>query len=150
MKKTLLSLIIFISIGASGQGADTIVTSLQLKAGTIKLIAGASQFLNEDNIHAFLKWNSYFRANSPADNANVTIDTAYTVQVAKAYDVLLNLQAGLTEASGYILDFKTSVQSKRTTNSYLDQLMDAIELSFTTNANVLLTVGQQKLLKKYN
>lgn len=150
MKKIFVSLFIIISINCFAQGEDTIVTSLQLKAGTIKLIAGASQFLNEDNIHAFLKWNSYFRANSPADNANVTIDTAYTVQVAKAYDVLLNLPAGLTEASGYILDFKTSVQSKRTTNSYLDQLMDAIELSFTTNSNVLLTAGQQKLLKKYN
>lgn len=131
MKKLIILLLILISFAAKSQ--DSLwITSLQLKAGTIKLLASRALVSGDTSIlKVFYKWRSEFINSPPAnDNANVTIDSAKTVVVFWMYQNLLNLPAGLSNVSDFITDFTTSIQSKRNTNSYLDALCDEIELLY--------------------
>ncbi len=131
MKKLIILFLIFISFSAKSQ--DSLwITSLQLKAGTIKLLASRALVSGDTSIlKVFYKWRTQFINSPPAnDNSNVTVDSAKTVVVFWMYQNLLNLPAGLSEVSNFINDFTTSIQSKRNANNYLDALCDAIELEY--------------------
>jgi hypothetical protein len=131
MKKLIILLLILISFSAKSQ--DSLwITSLQLKAGTIKLLASRALVSGDTSIlKVFYKWRAEFISSPPAnDNANVTIDSAKTVVVFWMYQNLLNLPAGLSDVSDFVADFRTSITSKRNTNSYLDALCDGIELLY--------------------
>lgn len=130
--KAILFLIFFIPFTVKSQ--DSLwITSLQLKAGTIKLLASRALVSGDTSIlKVFYKWRSQFINSPPAnDNSNVTIDSAQTVVVYWMYQNLLNLPGGLVKVTDYINDFTTSIQSKRNANNYLDSLCDAIELFYT-------------------
>lgn len=112
---------------------STVVEDLQLRARTIKLLA-ASALKSDDStfVKTFLAWNTQFKTNNPNDNANVTIATARTIDIARMYEMLLQLPAGLNEVEDFVGDFRTSIQSKRNSNSYLDRLLDGIEANYVT------------------
>lgn len=147
MKKTFLILISLITFKYSNaQGADTLVTNLNLRSGTIQYIIGLG--ITENILPAYIKWNSTFRGTNPADNANVNIDTVYTTVIADAYRRLIALPQGYTEANSYITDMKASLASKRATNLFLDQLMDAIEAEYTSSSIGLKNNGNSSLYRR--
>ena len=114
MKKILFILLLY---GGTLSAQETI-TNLQLKAGTIKLLAAMSKSSSDTSmIKVFLAWNVEFKTNSPSDNANVTIDSARITDVAKMYETLLSLPAGLMDVSNFVNDFKTSIQRRRETEA---------------------------------
>lgn len=143
MKQLLLFILLSPLIGMS---QDNIVTNLQLRARTIKLLA-ASALKSEDTslVKTFFAWNVQFKTNNPNDNANVTIDSALTTDVARMYELLLLLPAALTEVEDFLGDFKTSIQSKRNTNAYLDLLCDGLESYYTGQLNRLKAEGEAYL-----
>lgn len=124
---------------------STIVTNLSMKAGTIRLIVGTIT-INESSARPFIKWSDTFIYNPPAnDNANVLIDTIETTFIAQCYQALLSMSAGNTEVDDFIGDFKTSIQSKRNQNTYLDSLCDALELSFINSFEAIKQRGNKML-----
>jgi hypothetical protein len=147
MKKVLFTIILLYGIKSYSQGADTIVTNLNLRAGTIKIIA-ASFPVQQSTMVIYKKWGDAFKVNNPNDNANVNIDTIRTTTLALVYQALLGLPAGLTEVEDYINDFKTSITSKRSSNAYLDQLCDALEELFTSSMADLKSKGSVFLFQK--
>lgn len=147
MKRILIIISLFALSKTGFAQADTIVTNLQLKGGTIKVISAlVIKTGNADALKAFFKWRQqYADGNPPNDNANVTIDTAKTVSVAFAYRLLLSMEGGYTEVVNYIIDFKTSITAKRGTNAMLDALCGAIELEYTNGFNAIMESGRKYL-----
>lgn len=144
MKKVLLTLFILIPVALMAQ--DSVITNLQLRARTIKLIATlAKESQDTSFVKTFLAWNVEFKTNNPVDNANVTIASARTVDVANMYNYLLSLPTGLNEIEDFIGDFKTSIASFRATNSLLDGLCDILESNFTLQFNMLKSTGNNFL-----
>lgn len=139
--KKLLFLFLIIPMFAVAQDS-TVVENLQLKAGTIKLLVGmALKSQDTSMLKTFLAWNVEFKANSPSDNTNVTIASALTTDVVRMYQSLLQLPAGLTEVQDFLGDFKTSIQPKRNTNSYLDDLCTGLETVYAGVINKMLISG---------
>lgn len=126
---------------------STQIENLQLKGGTIKIIASQVLGLSDTTItNTFMKWRAdYIDGTPPNDNANVTISRSATTAVAFFYSVLLDLPAGLTEVEDFIGDFKTSIQSKRAANSYLDRLCDELELAKTNKMADIKSQGLKNL-----
>lgn len=144
MKRQLLTFIIFlIPLLGMSQGADTIVINLNLKYKTIKCLAERTKNSpTEIFFKVFLKWRTTIRSSEPSDNSNVQTDTIHTVVVADMYEFLMGtpiLKDALTE-------FKSSITSKRNTNSYLDSLCTAIEARYLAAEEVLKATGRRLLL----
>ncbi len=144
MKKLFLFILLSPLIGSAQD--STVVTNLQLRARTIKLLA-ATSLRSEDTtlVKTFLAWNVEFKTNNPNDNANVTIASARTIDVARMYEVLLTLPAGITEVEDFLGDFKTSIQSKRATNNYLDRICLGLEFNYSTMLTRMKSEGQALL-----
>jgi hypothetical protein len=141
MKYIILFILLIPLVGLS---QDSTITNLQLRARTIKVLAAfANQSGDTSMVKAFLAWNVEFKTNNPADNANVTIATAKTVDVAKMYGYLLALPAGYHVVEDFVGDFKTSIQSKRNTNPLLDGLCTTLESQMTAAFTALKTAGSQ-------
>lgn len=122
------------------QGADTIVTNLNIKASTVYSVAARAKLLeNPAHFVAYVKLFNTIRSTTPADNANVNIDTIPTLLISEFYKFLIETPYLRTQFE----DFQTSVQSKRNTNNYLDGLLDAIDLFFTQSAAAIISSGKR-------
>lgn len=130
MKKIFFILLIVVPAICFSQDS-TVITNLQLKAGTIRVIAGQTMVSGDTSItRVFFKWGAQFKPIPPNDNANVTIDLCPTIIVAWIYERLLSLPGGYLDTYDYKTDFRTSILSKRNTNSFLDRLCDNLEARF--------------------
>jgi hypothetical protein len=144
MKKILFILLLY---DGNIKAQDSLwITNLQLKAGTIKILAGFA-IKSEDTtmVRSYQKWRAQFIANNPNDNANVTIDSSRTVNVVAMYSYLLRLPAGLGDIEDFVSDFRTSITSKRNTNSFLDALCDQLEAQYISELTTIKAVGGQIL-----
>lgn len=143
MKKIIL---FFLLIPSLSKAQDSTVSNLQLRSRTIKLLASfALETKDTSMLKTFVAWNVEYKSGNPADNANVTIATARTVDVASMYEYLLNLPSGLNEVEDFCGDFKTSIQSLRNTNELLDELCLSIEAAFDSRLNTLKNLGNNIL-----
>jgi hypothetical protein len=147
--KYLLIIIFLILIYCYSQDS-TLITNLQLKGGTIKIVS-ALMFGTPDTTitNTFNKWrDDYIDGSPPNDNANVTISITKTTTVAFIYGLLLQIPAGFTEVEDILGDFKTSIASKRAINDYLDRLCDELEGRFTNDLSSLKDTGLRLLSSK--
>jgi len=149
MKYILTLSLIIVSVLCKSQD---LITNLQLKGGTIKLIVGVLQVnVSHDTSiqNMYHKWREdYIDGTVPNDNANVTISTTKTANVITVYELLLRLPGGYRETVDYINDFKTSTQSKRAGNSILDAGMTNAENRMAAEINSLLSIGAGSLQSK--
>ena len=144
MKNTILFLsIIILSLGAKAQ--DSLwVTSLNLKAGTIKLIVSNIR-IDETTARTYLKWSPSFASN-PNNNSNVSVDSIRVTLLASIYQNLMDLPGGLIkQGADYVNDFTTSIQSKRNGNTFLDRLCTNIESFYSLRYTNNLTIGNNLL-----
>lgn len=148
MKHIIITLSLFIFTKTSFSQDSTFISSLQLKGGTIKVIAAMVTDSKDTAIfNSFSKWSADYKDGSPPnDNANVTISFCKTTVVAFFYSLLLQLPGGYITTSDYITDFKTSINSKRQQNSFLDRLCTELESGYITRFNNLKTTGNNLLL----
>lgn len=130
--KRIILILLFMPILAKAQ-ETTNVTNLQLKGGTVKVISGLIATNADTSIgNMFHKWREdYIDGSVPNDNANVTISTTKTANVIYIYDLLLNLPGGYLDTDSYLTDFRTSILSKRATNSILDAGCTALEANMS-------------------
>lgn len=132
---------------------NNIITNLQLKGGTIKLIVAVLEDNGMHNdtslLNLYHKWYvDYTDGTVPTDNANVTISTTKTVNIISIYRLLLRLPAGYVNGTNFLTDFTTSLQSKRNTNSILDTGMTSLESTMSTEYTGLLSKGGGSLQSK--
>lgn len=144
MRIFILILVGFIPIFGKAQGADTIVINLNLRYSTIKTLANQVKISDVGKyFKVFTKWSATIKGGTePADNANVQVDTIHTLLVVSLYE-FLNANPSLKVA---LNDFKTSITSKRNTNSYLDSLCTATETRYSNMEADLKTYGRKLLL----
>lgn len=144
--KYIIALLLIIPLRSKSQDT-TLITNLQLKGGTIKIITSLMYGSPDTAIsNTFQKWRAdYIDGSPPNDNANVTISTTKTTTVAYIYSLLLQMTAGFTEVEDVIGDFKTSINSKRNTNTYLDRLCNTLENGFTADLATIKSKGLQLL-----
>lgn len=106
------------------QSGDSLVTNLQLKAGTIRTIAPVAKTIDTRySLKTFVKWYSQIKASNPSDNANVTVDSISSVMIATIYEITLfdvKYEDVVSDISGALI-------SKRATNTLLDALCTAAE-----------------------
>jgi hypothetical protein len=140
--KKILFLFLILPIDLLAQDS-TVITNLQLRAGTIKILSKQALNSNDTSItKIFFRWRTEFINNTPPnDNANVTISDCPTVIVAWMYSELLNLRSGIMQAKDHLGDFKTSITSKRNGNTFLDRLCDNLEIGFDNENNSMLVGG---------
>lgn len=140
--KKIIFLLLFIPLLSKSQD-NTIITNLQLKGGTVKIISSLVYANTDTSIgNMFHKWREdYIDGSAPNDNANVTISTTKTANVIYVYDLLLNLPGGYLETESYLNDFKTSIQSKRAGNAILDAGCTALEANMSARIAALKTGG---------
>lgn len=149
MKKIILILLLFPFLSQSQD--STLITNLQLKGGTIRVIVPYLFSTKDTSVfNTYQKWRvDYSDGSVPSDNANVTISITKTTTVAFMYEYLLQLPGGyITQGENYITDFTTSILSKRNTNSYLDRLCDALELRYGTDFLGIKSSSDQLLQSK--
>jgi hypothetical protein len=129
MKKIFILILLSASSGfAMSQSGNSLVTNLQLKAGTIRTIAPVARGLNERySINAFIKWYNQIKAVNPSDNANVTVDSIPTLMVARIYEISL-FDVKYDDVRS---DISSALTSKRATNTLLDALCTAAEAALT-------------------
>lgn len=147
------TLILFLLIPVFLKAQDnTIVTNLQLKGGTVKLIVATLQnnVASDTSIqNMFQKWKvDYIDGSIPNDNANVTISFSKTANVVLIYSLLLRQPAGMIDTNNFLNDFRTSIQSKRTTNPVLDAECTNLETKIAGEYTALLQIGLGSLLTK--
>jgi hypothetical protein len=149
--KHILTLFFLIPFAIKAQD-NTLITNLQLKGGTVKLIVAVLKKNNSADtsvLNMYHKWREdYIDGSVPNDNANVTVSTTKTVNVILIYGLLLNLPGGYRETTDYIAEFKTSVQSKRATNPILDAGLTDLETMMAAEINALLSIGGGDLQSK--
>lgn len=146
MKKIILFLFLIPLLSKSQD--TTFVTNLQLKGGTVKLVTALMYPSTSDTTvtNTFNKWrNDYIDGTPPNDNANVTISITRATTVAYIYSLLLQLPSGYAEVEDFIGEFKTSIISKRSTNTYLDRLCTDQETRFTSGLATFKSNGAQLL-----
>lgn len=126
MKKFFLLVLLTTStmFAIHAQSGDSLVTNLQLKAGTIRTIAPVAQKMNIDySLKAFTKWYANLKASNPSNNANVTIDSIPTLMIATLYEIVLFD----VKYANVLQDIETAVNSKRNSNELLDALCTEAE-----------------------
>lgn len=142
--KKIIFLLFIIPLFVKAQD-NNIITNLQLKGGTVKLviaviknnISGDTSILNM--YHKFRE--DYIDGTVPNDNANVTISTTKTANVITIYGLLMRLPAGMITTADFINDFRTSIVSKRATNPILDAGCTSLETALAAEYNGLLSIG---------
>jgi hypothetical protein len=140
MKKIIFFLLIITHINGNCQ--DSLwITNFNLKAGTIRLTLST---LRIDQVTAvtLFKWNAGLASN-PGDNANVQIDSIPTTTVASIYSLLMDYPSGLVKHADFINDFRTSIQSKRNANSYLNFLCTIVETFYTNKYTDMRSTGDR-------
>lgn len=124
--KYLIILILLIPLSANvyAQSGDSLVTNLQLKAGTIRTIAPVVKHLDTRySLKTFVKWYNQIKASNPSDNANVTVDSISSVTIATIYEITLFD----VKYEDVVSDISGALTSKRATNTLLDALCTAAE-----------------------
>lgn len=138
----ILILLIPLSENIYAQSGDSLVTNLQLKAGTIRTIAPVAKNIDARySMKAFVKWYNQIKSSNPSDNANVTVDSIPSVMIAAIYDIVLfdvKYEDVLSDISG-------ALTSKRATNSLLDVLCTASEARKTAYKLSAKTEGTELL-----
>lgn len=142
MKHTLIFFILLLGLKSYSQDT-TIVTSLQLKAKTVRGLETISRVYTEVNFfEAYLKWYNHFKANNPNDNANVTIDSIPVLMLADIYGrILFDVRYG-----DIVDDVQQSTVSKRSANDYLDRLMTTHEVALQKMKDDLILDNRFKKL----
>lgn len=120
----IIILLIPLSANVSAQSGDSLVTNLQLKAGTIRTIAPVVKHLDTRySLKTFVKWYNQIKASNPSDNANVTVDSISSVTIATIYEITLFD----VKYEDVVSDISGALTSKRATNTLLDALCTAAE-----------------------
>lgn len=126
MKKFFLLILMTTSVifAIQAQSGDSLVTNLQLKAGTIRTIAPVVKHLDTRySLKTFVKWYNQIKASNPSDNANVTVDSISSVTIATIYEITLFD----VKYEDVVSDISGALTSKRATNTLLDALCTAAE-----------------------
>jgi len=138
-------ILLLISSAATAQDS-TKVKNLPIMVRQLEYIA--SQLINIDNdslYQVYIDLRPKFRIkNAPTGNTLVTIDSIPTVELAALYNYCLSNSDGM----GYGSQFKTTIASARTANSYLDRLCTAYELQWTERLIELRRNGRKLLTGK--
>ena len=128
----------------------TLITNLQVKGGTAKVISALIYGASDTAISSayFKMREDYIDGSPPNDNANVTISILKTTTVAYIYGILKGMPAGLMVVNDVLAAFTSDISSKRATNSMLDRLCDEIDAIYVSQNTELLTNGNKFLLNK--
>lgn len=149
--KKIIFLFLIIPILAKSQD-NNLVTNLQLKGGTVKLVIAVikTNISNDTSIlNMYHKWREdYIDGTVPNDNANVTISTTKTANVIAIYGLLMRLPAGMITTADFISDFRTSIVSKRAANPVLDAGCTSLEAAIAEEYSGLLSIGLGDLQSK--
>lgn len=130
MKKILLLVVVFISLQANSQ--DTTIATLSIKARLVQTLA---PFVRANNDTAAInllhrwdkKWNVP-KANWPSGTTQVSVDSISVKIIAACYAKASSYPQG---AASVLDDLKADIATIRAANSYLDQLLDAIDAVFS-------------------
>jgi hypothetical protein len=138
MKTLLFITALFISMTCFSQNW---VTNLQMQAGTWKAIS--PPFKAVPDSATFVSFNKLFNSFKvkPNDASNVTLDSIPTLSLVLLYEFVL-FNVGY---SGVLLDFQTSIQSKRATNALLDARCDELEARYTSMETANIASGGRAL-----
>lgn len=144
MKKILIVILFFVAFKSNAQTDSTKIYNLPIMARQLEYVIGQCMNPNNDSLHqVYIDMRKNFRvANPPSGVTLVTIDSIPTYELAILYNYTLSNPDGI----GYGNQFKNTIASARTTNTYLDRLCLFFE-SYWTNRLIELRVSGRKILK---
>ena len=133
-----------VAFKSNAQTDSTKVYNLQIMARQLEYVIGQCMNSNNDSLYqVYIDLRPKFRvANPPVGPTLVTIDSIPTYELAILYNYTLSNPDGI----GYGNQFKTTIASARTTNTYLDRLCTFFE-SYWTNKLIELRVSGRKILR---
>ena len=144
MKKILVVILFFVAFKSNAQTDSTKVYGLQIMARQLEYVIGQCLNPNNDSLYqVYIDMRQKFRISFPPTGATlVTIDSIPTYELAILYNYTLSNPDGI----GYGNQFKTTIASARTSNTYLDRLCTFFESYWTSRLIELRTSGK-KILK---